>query len=149
MPMPEKTKLCQDVRRERLGSSKKSVNSLLISITGKSRARLAPMHHIGPCSRASRTRVGKQPGVKAKRLARYCERRIDQFVMAITLFLVNLFIGSQYRRRPFVEGAPQWGGFYMKMRFTLVFSPFGQSRPSRRRTVMRNLCLSSWRGAAR
>src|ERR1700730_77176 len=55
MPITEKIKLCQPVKRLRLGSLKKSVNSLLISITGKSRERLAPKHQTGPCCFAAGT----------------------------------------------------------------------------------------------
>lgn len=55
MPMAEKIKLCQPVKRLRWGSSKNVVNSLLISIAGKSRARLAPNHQMGPCCLAAGT----------------------------------------------------------------------------------------------
>jgi hypothetical protein len=44
MPVALKMKLCHPVKRSRLGWLKNSVNSLLISITGNSRARLAPKH---------------------------------------------------------------------------------------------------------
>ena len=43
-PMTEKTNIWKPVNRSRLGSLKKSVNSLLISMPGTSRARLAPQH---------------------------------------------------------------------------------------------------------
>jgi hypothetical protein len=45
---PANTRRCNRVRPKRSGLSKKSVNSLLISITGNSRATLAPKHQSFP-----------------------------------------------------------------------------------------------------
>src|ERR1700680_2293671 len=55
MPIREKIKLCQPVKPLRWELLKKSVKSLLISIPGKSRARLAPKHQMGPCCFAAGT----------------------------------------------------------------------------------------------
>src|SRR5258708_5612326 len=44
MPMMENKALCQPLSLLRSGSLKKSVNSLLISITGRRRLRVAPKH---------------------------------------------------------------------------------------------------------
>src|ERR1700724_2969905 len=49
MPIAEKIKLCKLVRVARLGSLKNPLKSSLISITVKSRERLAPKHQISPC----------------------------------------------------------------------------------------------------
>ncbi len=66
MPIGEKIKLCQAVKRLRSGSLKYSVNSLLISITGKSRERLAPKHQIGPCCVPAGTLVQRAPNWRGR-----------------------------------------------------------------------------------